>query len=123
MLASVAYDAASPSFNVSSGLVESNGQPFENTKRNHAPALREVTTAVMTSVVWKAALMICCLLLENDAYGRHVKDRSLRLCLSLRLEEKNMTDGSANRGPGLASPVTPGRCRVLGSQQWAQSNY
>jgi hypothetical protein len=101
---------------------ESNGQPFENTKRNHAPALREVTTAVMTSVVWKAALMICCLLLEND--GRHVKDRSLRLCLSLRLEEeKNMTDGSGNRGPGLASPVTPGRCRVVGSQEWAQSNY
>ena len=41
----------SPSFHVSSGLVESKGQPFESTNRSHAPAICEVTTAVMTSVV------------------------------------------------------------------------
>jgi hypothetical protein len=44
-------DSASPSFHVSSGLVDSSGQPFDSTKRNHAPAICEVTTAVITSVV------------------------------------------------------------------------
>jgi hypothetical protein len=48
---SAAIDSASPSFHVSSGLLESNGQPFESTQRNQAPALREVASAVMTSVV------------------------------------------------------------------------
>src|ERR1700722_2584162 len=41
----------SPWAQVSSGLVESNGQPFDSTKRSHAPAICEVTTAVMTKVV------------------------------------------------------------------------
>jgi hypothetical protein len=46
---SAAIDSASPSFHVSSGLLENNGQPF--TQRNHATAFREVASAVMTSVV------------------------------------------------------------------------
>ena len=48
---SVGWGSTSPTFHVSSGLVESSGQPFESTKRNHAPAIWEVTTAVMTNVV------------------------------------------------------------------------
>src|ERR1700677_1714326 len=40
-------DSAWLSCHVSSGLVESRGHPFESTKRNHAPAICEVTTAVI----------------------------------------------------------------------------
>jgi hypothetical protein len=48
---SIGLDSASPSFHVSSGLVESSGQPFESTNRSQAPAICDVTTAVMTRVV------------------------------------------------------------------------
>jgi hypothetical protein len=41
----------SPAFHVSSGLVESKGQPFESTNRSHAPAICEVITAVITRLV------------------------------------------------------------------------
>jgi hypothetical protein len=44
-------DPASTIFQVSSGFVESKGQPLERTNRNQPPAICEVITAVMTREV------------------------------------------------------------------------